>query len=573
MEYSWKINPINEQQKNEALQLSQALKIDAVMARMLVQRSITNAQQAQDFFRPSLEKLVDPFLMNDMEQAVERLHEAILKHENILVYGDYDVDGITAVALVYRFLSNLTKNLLFYIPDRYSEGYGISFQGIDFAHEKKCSLIIALDCGIKEMNKVEYATQKGIDFIICDHHLPKGDIIPNAVAVLDAKRNDNTYPFTELSGCGVGYKFMCAYALKHKISLEAFDSLYELLALSIAVDIVPIVSENRILAYYGLKQINEHPCVGIQKLIDLSALNGKNIDIHDLGFRLGPRINASGRINLGIKAVHLLITSDNDEAVAYAKEIEEYNTERQTLQSSLYQEAVEHLKNDANNEGKKTTVVYSPDWHRSVAGIVASKLTETFYRPTIVLADFNDELISGSARSVGDFNIHDAICACSDLLTHFGGHHFAAGLSMKRENLELFQQRFEEYVQTHINQEQQSPTINIEMELQLSDITPRFVKFLYCLEPCGPENPAPLFVTRNLLNFKNTRRVGTNGEHLRVELTDGQNVISGIGFGMGDFAERILKGEKIDVCYAVQENTFNGKTTTQMMIKDIHFKS
>ena len=504
-----------------------------------------------------------------MREAEQRLSHAIDKGEKILIYGDYDVDGTTAVALMYRFLSAFYTNIDYYIPDRYTEGYGISFRGIDYAQENGCTLIIALDCGIKSVDKVEYARQRGIDFIICDHHTP-GDEVPQAVAVMDSKQADDPYPFKHLSGCGVGFKLAQAYAQTHNMPFEqALSPLLELLAMSIASDIVPLTGENRVLAYFGIEQINRQPSVGLQGLLRMNELEGKQINISDLVYRIGPRLNACGRIKSGRAAVELLISEDATVATEIAQTIEAFNSERKEKDESITQEALQQLEADPEHPNKHTNVAYGANWHRGVLGIVASRLTENYYRPTIVLADTDDGLIAGSARSVGGFDIYSAIDSCRDLLTNFGGHLFAAGLSMLPENLPEFKRRFEQYVAAHISEEQQVPVLRVEEELRLGDIDKQFYNVLRHLEPFGPDNPHPRFVTRGLINNRYTRRVGKMGEHLKLDLTDRSVAISGIAFGRGDMATYIQNGNAVDVCYSIEQNTYNGVTSLQMKVEDI----
>ncbi|MCQ2347166.1 MAG: single-stranded-DNA-specific exonuclease RecJ [Paludibacteraceae bacterium] len=565
----WDILQLTDEQKTLCQSLAKELKISVLSAQLLVDRGITTADAAKQYIRPSLDKLHDPYLMKDMEQAVTRLDKAIQNNERILVYGDYDVDGTTAVALVYSFLKDYSQNLDYYIPDRYTEGYGISYKGVDYAKETGCTLIIALDCGIKEMAKVEYATGKGIDFIIADHHTP-GDEIPKAVAVLNMKRNDCTYPYKELSGCGVGFKLVQAYARRRTLPDNQYLSLLGLLAMSIASDIVPLTGENRILAYYGLKQLNSAPSAGLQALMKVAGIETGKLTFTDLVFKIGPRINACGRLYSGREAVELLITTDTEFAANQAENINTYNTERKDYDETTTREALAMLNADPDNETKHTTVVYSPAWHKGVVGIAASRLTETYYRPTIVLTAGENGIISGSARSVHGFDLYSAIDSCRDLLTNFGGHAFAAGLSMREEDLPKFKQRFEKYVAEHIREDQLYPTIPIEAEIDFADITPQFFQVLKCLEPFGPENPRPTFVTRHVVNNRYTKAVGKEQEHLKLDVTDCTAAIGGIAFGKGDLALHLQNGNPIDVCYELYENHFNGTTTIQMMVQDIH---
>ena len=568
----WKIHTLDEKQKALCESLSNELKISPLSAQLLIDRGISTADEARAFVRPSLSQLHDPFLMRDMDKAVERLSKAIAEHERIMVYGDYDVDGTTAVALMYTFLRTQTDNLIFYIPDRYTEGYGISYKGIDTALKEKCTLIVSLDCGIKAVDKVEYASAKGIDFIICDHHTP-GVELPQAVAVLNMKRADCGYPYKELSGCGVGFKLVQAYIHKHHISEEKAYVLLPLLAMSIASDIVPVTGENRILAYYGLRQLNKRPPVGVYAIMQVAGIADRIITISDLVYKIGPRINACGRIKSGAEAVRLLITDNPAFAQQQAADINTYNAERKDYDSKTTEEALQMLYSDPDNDRKHTTVVFSPDWHKGVIGIAASRLTEHYYRPTIVLTAGENGIISGSARSVGDFDIYSAIDSCHDLLTNFGGHKFAAGLSMLEKNLNAFKQRFEDYVSAHITPDQLQPTINIEAEIRLDDITPQFFNILRHLEPFGLGNPRPIFVTHNLINNHATRRVGQQGTHLHLDVTDRTAAIAGIAFGQGDKALHLQNGNSADICYHLEENTFNHRTTIQMTAIDIHLNN
>ena len=569
MKYSWQIQTLTDEQQALRDKLADELHISPVAAALLVRRGITTREEASAFVHPSLSQLHDPMLMLGMREAEQRLSQAIDNGEKILIYGDYDVDGTTAVALMYRFLKSFYTNIDYYIPDRYTEGYGISFRGIDYAQQQGCTLIIALDCGIKSVDKVEYARLRNIDFIICDHHTP-GDEIPKAVAVMDSKQANDPYPFKHLSGCGVGFKLAQAYAQTHNMSFEqALTPLLELLAMSIASDIVPLTGENRVLAYFGIQQISTNPSVGLQGLMRMTGLEGQQVNISDLVYRIGPRLNACGRIKSGRAAVELLISDDDAVATEIAQTIEAFNSERKEKDESITQEALQQLEADPEHPNKHTNVAYGPQWHRGVLGIVASRLTENYYRPTIVLADTDDGLIAGSARSVGGFDIYTAIDSCRDLLTNFGGHMFAAGLSMLPQNLPEFKRRFEEYVAAHITDEQLVPVIRVEEELQLSDIDKQFYNVLRHLEPFGPDNPHPRFVTRALINNRYTKRVGKLGEHLKLDLTDRSLAITGIAFGKGEMATFIQNGNAVDVCYSIEQNTYNGVTSLQMKVEDI----
>ena len=575
MNYNWNIRRLTAQEEALQQQLERELKISSAAARMLVVRDIQSAEEARQFIRPSLNKLHDPFLMKDMDKAVERLHQAITQGEKILIYGDYDVDGTTAVALMYRFLQNLASNLSpltfnldYYIPDRYTEGYGVSTQGIDYAAAQGCNLIITLDCGIKAVERVAYAKSKGIDVIVCDHHTP-GEELPAAVAVLNMKRDDCPYPYKDLSGCGVGFKLAQAYTQQYGLPFDNLVPLLQLLAMSIASDIVPITGENRILAHYGIKQINQAPFAGISAVTAVAGIESKKLTINDLVYKLGPRINACGRMKSGRAAVELLLTDDATFARQQAEEVNQHNEERRDCDTETTKEALAMLEEDVRFAERRSTVVYAPHWHKGIVGIVASRLTETYYRPTIVLTAGENDIISGSARSVGGFDIYAAIDSCLDLLTNFGGHKYAAGLSMHIDNLPAFCERFEQYVATHIREDQLQPTLLVEAELELADITPALYNVIRYLEPFGPGNPRPLFATRNLINHRDTRAVGKTGEHLRLDVTDRTYAITGIAFGRADMAQHIQNGNAVDICYELDENTFNNRTTIQMMVQDI----
>ena len=567
MNIVWKIQELTPEQQAIADQLCVDLDITPVESKVLVSRGLRTAAEARAYIRPTLESLHDPFLMRDMTAAVNRLEQALKGHERIMVYGDYDVDGTTAVALMYSFLRTQTDNLIYYIPDRHREGYGISVEGINTAKAEGCTLVVALDCGIKEVDNIAYAQSLGIDFIVCDHHTP-GETIPKAVAVLNMKRADCPYPYKELSGCGVGFKLVQAYAQRSGIDPHEIYRLLPLLAMSIASDVVPITGENRILAYFGLKQLNAHPSVGLKAIMRVAGIEGKTVNINDLVFKIGPRINASGRMKSGAEAVRLLITDDEEEAREYAENIDTYNHNRRDEDTRTCEEALDQLHADPDNETKNTTVVYSPDWHKGVVGIAASRLMDYYYRPTIVLTQGEDDIITGSARSVSDFDIYSAIDSCRDLLTNFGGHPFAAGLSMHKDSLPEFKRRFEEYVSQHISPDQKVQTLNVLAEVQLSDLTWKLHKILQCMEPFGAGNERPLFVTRGLINNRNTRAV-SDGRHLHVDLTDCVVAIEGIAFGEGDKAEHIQNGKSVDVCYYLEENSYRGRTTLQINVQDI----
>ena len=554
-------------------QLAKSLEIDNKFANLLVQRGIHTSDEARSFFAPDLTDLHDPFLMKDMNIAVDRISSAIDRNEKILVYGDYDVDGTTSVALVYSFFKKIYSNLDFYIPDRYEEGYGISYMGIDWAVENNFSLIIALDCGIKAINKVDYATGKGVEFIICDHHLPD-EKIPVATAVLDPKRVDCNYPYKELSGCGVGFKLLQAYSIINDIPFSALIPYLDLVAVSIASDIVPVTGENRILAYYGLKQLNEDPGIGLKAIITESNMSKKKIRIGDIVFKIGPRINAAGIIESGRKSVELLTAEDTGVAFEMSRKINDFNVERRKIDQNITQEALQMISSDPKLENTKSTVVYDSGWHKGVIGIVASRLTETYYRPTVVLTE-SDGLATGSARSVFGFDLYKAINACSDLLENFGGHMYAAGLTMKKENIPLFRQRFEEAVSNTILDDQLIPRIEVDMEFNLEDISEDFFYILEKFQPFGPGNMSPLFVSRNVCDSGNGRAVGSTGEHLKLEIIKkGESVkaMPAIAFNMSNHLSHIKEGKPFDVCYSIEMNEFRGESNLQLNVKDIKEK-
>ena len=565
----WNYRNLTEQQIEIQKRLSEELSISPILSQLLVQRDILTYEDARSFFRPDLSDLHDPFLMADMQNAVDRLTLAMKKNEKILVYGDYDVDGTTSVSLVYKFLKQFYSNVDFYIPDRYNEGYGISIQGIDFAAANEYKLVIALDCGIKAIEKVKYALSQGVDFIICDHHTPD-EILPPAVAVLDPKRIDCNYPYKHLSGCGVGFKLMQAFAITNNIDFSQLTPLLDLLALSIASDIVPITGENRILAFYGLKQINSNPSVGLKGILDVCGLTDKEISISDIVFKIGPRINASGRMKLAYEAVELLVSSDHIFAKEKSDTINEYNNDRKDLDKTITDEAIALIVADKRFAARKSIVVHKSDWHKGVIGIVASRLSEEYYKPSIVLTNSNG-LASGSARSVSGFDIYKAIDSCRDLLENFGGHMYAAGLSMKEENVLAFTERFEKFVSENILEEQTYPQIDIDAILEFKDITPKFFRVLKQFGPFGPGNMKPVFVSKKVFDYGTSRLVGKEQEHLKLELIDSssENVMNGIAFRMHEFNEPLKALNPLDICYTLEENSFNGNTTTQLMIKDI----
>lgn len=562
---------IKEKANAEAIKkLSQELNdLNETLANILLQRGITNLEKAKTFFRPDLTNTHDPFLMKDMNKAVERLDQAIFNNEKILIFGDYDVDGTTSVALVYSYLSNYYPNLGYYIPDRYSEGYGISYQGIDFAAENNYQLIIALDCGIKAIDKVNYANQKGVDFIICDHHQP-GDEIPNAIAVLDPKRNDCNYPYKELSGCGVGFKLMHAWSIKNQKENTLLLTYLDLLAVSICADIVPITDENRIFVHFGLQQINSTPRAGVKAMIDVAGLKKEKIlSVMDVVFTIAPRINAAGRLETGNKAVELLIAPTHEKAEETGKSINNLNTDRKDIDKQITQEALQLIEEDAFFQEKITTVVFNKDWHKGVVGIVASRLIETHYRPTVVLTESNGKA-TGSARSVKDFDLYQAIDACSDLLEQFGGHKYAAGLTLKLENIEAFSERFNEVVRQQIKPEMLIPQISIDDELMLHEIDQKFVRVLNQFAPFGPGNMKPVFVSHLVFCEENIYTVGDN--HLKMTVFQENNPskkYACIGFNLGHFVNQLAPGVPFSMVYTIEENTWNNSTTIQLNIKDI----
>ena len=553
-------------------QLSSELGVDPVLATLLVQRGVHTFEQARSFFRPNLDDLHDPFLMTDMEKAVERVHQAVSSGEKILIYGDYEVDGTTAVSLVYTFLSRLTRQVDFYIPERYDEGYGVSYKGIDWATENGFKLIITLDCGIKANEKVEYARERGIDVIICDHHLPENEL-PKAVAVLDPKREDCFYPFDDLSGCGVGFKLVQAYSQRYNVPFETLIPLLDLLVVSVASDLVSVVDENRILAHYGLKQLNTHPREGLLAMIQLSGLEPGHLTIDDIVFKIGPRINAAGRMESGRIAVELLTASNVNDAIRIGNEINEHNNERKNIDRRITQEALEMVESGNCLSSGKATIVYNPQWHKGVVGIVASRLVEAYYKPTIVFTMSQGGLVTGSARSVHGFDLYEAIESCADLLENFGGHLYAAGLTLKEENLPVFCERIEKHISGKIIPEMQTPVVDIDTMLNFSQITPKFLRILKQFQPFGPGNSMPIFRTDNVYDNGNIRRVGAEAGHLKLELIQESHPyhhISAIAFNMSDFFEHIKAGNPVDVCYCIVENYYRGTANTQLRIKDLH---
>ncbi len=568
MTHRWIFLPISPHLAETSLQLAKDLGLSPILGRLLVERGITTVAQAKKFFRPQLSDLLDPFLMKDMDLAVDRLNIAMGRKERILVYGDYDVDGTTAVALVYKFIQQFYSNIDYYIPDRYEEGYGVSFKGVDYAEETGVKLIIVLDCGIKAVKEIAYAKEKGIDFIICDHHVPD-DELPPAVAILNAKRRDNTYPYEHLSGCGVGFKFMQAFAISNGIEFHNLIPLLDLCAVSIASDIVPIMGENRILAYHGLKQINSNPSVGLKAIIDVCGLNDKELTMGDIVFKIGPRINASGRIQNGKEAVDLLTEKEFSIAVDKANTINQYNETRKDLDKAMTEEANKIVEEHATLNDKHSIVLYNPEWHRGVIGIVASRLTEVYYKPSVVLT-YTGGLATGSARSVTGFDVYKAVESCRDLLANFGGHTYAAGLSMKVENVPLFRERFEEFVSEHITEEQMEPVIDINAEIDFKDISNKFYQDLKKFSPFGPYNEKPVFCTHHVYDYGTSKVVGRGQEHIKLELVDNKSnkVMNGIAFGQSSHVRFIKTKRSFDICYTIEENTHK-KGEVQLQIEDI----
>ena len=565
----WNFRTPTEEELHKRDKLVKELGISPVISLLLVQRGMTSIEEVKKFFKPNLNDLHDPFLMPDMDKAVKRLNKALGNKEKILVYGDYDVDGTTAVSLVFKYLRPYSSLLDYYIPDRYDEGYGISYKGINYAHENGITLVISLDCGIKAVEKIEYAKTLGIDFIICDHHMPDS-ILPDAVAVLDAKRTDSIYPYEHLSGCGVGFKFMQAFAKSNNFPFSDLEKLLELAAVSIASDIVPITGENRILAYYGLKQLNSNPSLGLKGIIDICGLTGKEITISDIVFKIGPRINASGRMMNGKEAVELLLAKDEEVAREKSENINQYNEERRELDKKITDEANAIIDEFKNMEDRKAIVVFNRGWHKGVIGIVASRLTEKYYRPAVVLTK-SSELVTGSARSVTGFDIYKAIESCRDLLENFGGHTYAAGLSLKEENLEAFTERFLRLAAEEIIPEQMTPQIDVDAILDLKEINSKFMNELKRMNPFGPDNQKPVFCSMNVKDYGTSKLVGKELEHLKLELIDDKSntPIHGIAFGMHQHSIHIKKMKPFNICYTIEENTYNGNTSLQLLVKDI----
>ena len=567
MHFKWKYDPPTPEQKKDAEKLIDNLKVSPVIATIMAKRGIKE-EDAKKFFHPQLNDLIDPFLMKDMDAAVERLNDAMGRKERIMVYGDYDVDGCTAVALVYKFLQQYYSNIDYYIPDRYDEGYGVSRKGIDFAHETGVGLIIILDCGIKAIKEIEYAKELGIDFIICDHHVPDEEM-PQAAAILNPKREDDTYPFKHLCGCGVGFKFMQAFAKSNGISFSRLIPLLDFCAVSIAADIVPVTGENRILAYHGLKQLNQNPNIGLKAIIDICGLNGRTLSMSDIVFKIGPRINASGRMENGRESVNLLVEKDFAVAFDKAKHINEYNEQRKDIDKQMTEEANLIVGRLESQQKHSSIVLYDENWKKGVIGIVASRLTEIYVRPTVVLTR-DGELATGSARSVAGFDIYAAIKSCRDLLLNFGGHTYAAGLTLRWDDVKEFRDRFQAYVEEHILPEHTEAALNIDAVIDLKDITKKMHSELKKFGPFGPGNMKPMFATMNVYDFGTSKVVGREQEHIKLELVDSKsnNVMSGIAFGQSAAARYIKSKRSFNIAYTIEDNIFK-HNDVQLQIEDI----
>lgn len=572
----WNYLPLTTEEQELEIALAKKFANSPAIAELLVQRGITTVDEAEKFFNPSLSDLHDPFLMQDMDKAVERLNRAMGSKEKILVYGDYDVDGTTAVALVYKYLRNYYSHVEYYIPTRDEEGYGISIMSIDQAVKDGVKLIIVLDCGIKAIEEIAYAKEHGIDFIICDHHVPD-DVLPVASAILNPKLENNTYPYPHLSGCGVGFKFMQAFAKSN--GLQCRNELYNLLdlvAVSIAADIVPMTGENRIMTYHGLKRLNSNPNIGLKGIIKVCGLTNREITISDVIFKIGPRINASGRMQSGMEAVELLTAKDFSEAYAMSKNIDQYNRDRKELDKRITDEANRILeeRGDADSDNK-TIVIYNKNWHKGIIGIVASRLTELYYKPAVVLT-LSNGLATGSSRSVQGYDIYKAIEANRDILENFGGHTYAVGLSLKEENIPEFAKRFEKYVAETINPNQLTPQIDIDTYLKFEEITPEFLNCLRQFNPFGPGNQKPTFCTKNVMDYGTSKLVGKNLEHIKLELVDNNcgKVINGIAFNMSKHFEYIKSGKQFDICFKIEENKHpNHSNQYQLFVKEIRTSS
>jgi len=568
MQFKWNYIPPTETQDNAAKDLGEKLGISTILASLLIRRGITTESAAKRFFRPQLADLINPFLMKDMDAAVDRLNDAMGHKERILVYGDYDVDGCTAVALVYKFLRQFYSNIDYYIPDRYDEGYGVSKKGIDFAKETGVKLIIILDCGIKAIEEITYAKEQGIDFIICDHHVPDEEM-PPAVAILNPKRPDDTYPFKNLCGCGVGFKFMQAFAKNNNIPFSRLVPLLDFCAVSIAADLVPVVDENRILAFHGLKQLNQNPSLGLKAIIDICGLNGRELSMSDIIFKIGPRINASGRMENGKKSVDLLVEREYSLAFDQAKHIDEYNEQRKDVDRQMTEEANQIVARLESQKHQSSIVLYDEHWKKGVIGIVASRLTEIYFRPTVVLTR-DENLATGSARSVAGFDVYAAIKSCRDLLLNFGGHTYAAGLTMKWADVKEFRERFQDYVEQHIEPEQREAILDIDAVIDFKDITKKLHTDLKRFAPFGPGNPKPLFCTLDVYDFGTSKVVGREQEHIKLELVDSKsnNVMNGIAFGQSASARYIKSKRSFDIAYTIEDNVFK-RGSVQLQIEDI----
>lgn len=571
MSFKWTHTPTSEIEEGQAQTLAQKLNISPVLARLLLRRGITTESAAKRFFRPQLTDLINPFLMKDMDVAVDRLNDAIGRKERILIYGDYDVDGCTAVALVYKFLRQFYSNIDYYIPDRYDEGYGVSRKGIEYARDTDVRLIIILDCGIKAIEEIAFAKELGIDFIICDHHVPD-DTLPCAVAVLNPKRPDDTYPFKHLCGCGVGFKLMQGFARSNGIPFSQLQTTLDLCAVSIASDLVPVEGENRILAYHGLRQLNQSPSTGLKAIIEVSGLSGRQISMSDIVFKIGPRINASGRMENGKESVNLLVEKDYSVALTISEHINEYNEQRKDIDKQMTDEANQIVERLEAQGHQTSMVLYDETWKKGVIGIVASRLTELYFRPTIVLSR-DGELITGSARSVAGFDIYAAIKSCRDLLINFGGHTYACGLTLRWENLEAFKARFYKYVENHILPEQTEPTLQIDGFLEFREITKRLHSDLRKFAPFGPGNPKPVFVTEDVYDFGTSKVVGRQQEHIKLELVDSKsnNIMNGIAFGQSAAARYIKSRRSFNIAYTIEDNIYR-HGAMQLQIEDIHTK-
>ena len=568
MHFKWKYEPPTSKESQAEKELSAKLNVNPVLARLLIKRGITSEPAAKRFFRPQLADLIDPFLMKDMDVAVDRLNDAMGRKERILVYGDYDVDGCTAVALVYKFLRLFYSNIDYYIPSRYDEGYGVSKKGIDFAKETGVKLIIILDCGIKAVEEIAYAKNLGIDFIVCDHHVTD-DALPEAVAILDPKREDDSYPFKDLCGCGVGFKFMQAFAKNNGIPFSRLIPLLDFCAVSIAADLVPVVSENRILAYHGLKQLNTNPSVGWKAIIDICALNGRTFAMSDIIFKIGPRINASGRMENGKESVNLLVEKNFSDALSKAKLIDEYNEQRKDIDKQMTEEANQIVARIEGQNHHSSIVLYDENWKKGVIGIVASRLTELYFRPTVVITRDGD-FATGSARSVTDFDVYSAIKSCRDLLINFGGHTYAAGLTLRWEDVAKFRERFQAYVEQHIMPEQTEATLKIDGILDFKDIDKHLHSDLRKFAPFGPANPKPVFCTKNVYDYGTSKVVGREQEHIKLELVDSKSshVVNGIAFGQSAAAHYIKSRRSFDIAYTIEDNVFK-HNAVQLQIEDI----